>query len=176
MIETPAVTVGISDCVVSQNPDAVLATHALGSCIAVAIHDPVACVAGLLHFLLPEASLDRERSMARPFMFADTGIPILFHRSYELGAQKQRLIVTALGGAQLLHADDSFHIGKRNYLALRQILWRAKVMLHHEDIGGSSPRSVRLEVGSGRITVSHGGAEREIVPAGKYRSQAKHGS
>ncbi len=175
MIEAPPVTVGISDCVVTQNPHAVLATHALGSCIAVAIHDPVACVAGLLHFMLPEADLDREKATARPFMFADTGIPILFHRSYELGAQKQRLIVTAIGGAQVLNTDDSFHIGKRNYLALRKILWKANVMLHHEDIGGTLPRSVRFEVASGRIVVSHGRAEKEIVQAGKYRSKAKHG-
>ncbi len=174
-MEAPLVTVGISDCVVSQNPDAVLATHALGSCIAVAIHDPAASVAGLLHFMLPEAGLDREKAMARPFMFADTGIPLLFHRCYQLGAQKQRLIVTALGGAQLLNADDSFHIGKRNYLALRKILWKANVMLHYEDIGGILPRSVRFEVGSGRIVVSHGRAEKELVQAGRYRSEAKHG-
>lgn len=168
-------TVGISDCLVSRDPDAVLSTHALGSCIAVAIYDPAAHVAGLLHFMLPDAGLDREKAIARPFMFADTGIPMLFHRSYNLGAQKQRLIVAALGGAQVLGANDSFHIGKRNYLALRKILWKAGVMLHYEDIGGTLPRSVRFEVNSGRIVTSHGGKEKEIVQAGEHRSSANHG-
>ncbi len=175
MTRTAPLTVGISDCLASRDPDAVLATHALGSCIAVAIHDPVACVAGLLHFMLPEAGLDREKAIARPFMFADTGIPMLFHRSYDLGAQKQRLVVTALGGAQVLGVADSFNIGKRNYLALRKILWKAGVMLHHEDIGGTLPRSVRLEVRSGRIVASHGGAEKEIVKAGYSRSTVHYG-
>src|ERR1700731_1162142 len=42
--------VGIGDCKVSNEPEDVLVTHALGSCIAVMIHDPVARVAGLLHY------------------------------------------------------------------------------------------------------------------------------
>ena len=50
--------VGIGDCKVSNDPEDVLVTHALGSCIAVLIHDPVARVAGLLHYMLPESSLD----------------------------------------------------------------------------------------------------------------------
>ena len=57
-----SVIVGIGDCKVSKQPDDVLITHALGSCIAVMIHDPVAKVAGLLHYMLPESSLDAERA------------------------------------------------------------------------------------------------------------------
>ena len=40
--------VGIADCQISNVPDHVLVTYALGSCIAVAIHDAVAGVGGLL--------------------------------------------------------------------------------------------------------------------------------
>jgi hypothetical protein len=43
--------VGIGDCKVSGNVEDVLVTHALGSCIAILIHDPVAKVAGLLHYM-----------------------------------------------------------------------------------------------------------------------------
>lgn len=162
MMTQHVVTIGISDCVVSGDQGLVLATHALGSCIAIAIHDPIVQVSGLLHFMLPDSGMDREKGQNRPFAFADTGIPMLFHRSYELGAVKQRLIVTALGGAQVLNTADTFNIGKRNYLAMRKILWKAGVMLQHEDVGGTLPRSVRMEVSSGRILVSHGQNEWEI--------------
>ena len=166
------ITVGISDCAVSNDPHAVIVTHALGSCIALAIHDPVAQVAGLLHFLLPDSGLQRENQPSRPYMYADTGIPLLFRSAYELGASKPRLIVTALGGAQVIEASDAFNIGKRNYLAMRRILWKAGVMLHGEDVGGTLPRSARLEVGSGRIIISSDRRERVIQQPNPERSRA----
>ncbi len=163
-------TVGISDCVVSNDPRAVLTTHALGSCIGMAIYDPIAGIAGLLHFMLPDSGSDRDRSHERPFMYADTGIPLLFRTAYSQGASKQRLLVSALGGAQVMSGTDSFNIGKRNCLEMRKILWKAGVMIHAEDLGGTAPRTVRLEVSSGRVLVSSGGAQRELQSMKKSAS------
>src|SRR5438132_4599440 len=39
--------------------------RSLGSCVAVIIHDPVAMVGGLLHFMLPESSSDSLESGKR---------------------------------------------------------------------------------------------------------------
>jgi chemotaxis protein CheD len=160
-------TVGVGDCKVSNAADSVLATYALGSCIAVAIHDPVAAVGGLLHFMLPESSVNPDKASLNPFMFADTGIPLMFHAAYGLGAEKRRLVVRAAGGAQVMDESGVFNIGKRNHLALRKILWKAGVMIHGEEIGGTASRTVRLEVATGRFWVRGPGmADREIpVPA-----------
>jgi chemotaxis protein CheD len=175
MTSTDALTVGISDCMLTRDPQTVLATHALGSCIALVIHDPVAQVGGLLHFMLPDSSIDRDRAHIKPYMFADTGVPLLFRGSYELGAQKQRLVVGACGGAQVLAGTDTFDIGRRNYLALRKILWKAGVMIHHEDIGGTQPRTVRLVVGTGQILISHGREEWEIKDRSRVKGGASYG-
>lgn len=157
------VTVGVGDCRVSDAAESVLTTYALGSCIALAIHDPVAAVGGLLHFMLPEASLNPAKASENPFMFADTGIPLLFHAAYGLGAMKRRLVVRAAGGAQVMDGNGVFNIGKRNHLALRRILWKAGVMIHGEEVGGTTSRTVRLEVSTGRFWVRGPGmAEREI--------------
>jgi len=159
-----SITVGIADCKLSAEPNSALVTYALGSCIGLAIHDPIARVGGLLHFMLPDSSIHPDKAAENPFMFADTGIPILFKRSYEMGAQKRRLTVRALGGAQLLGDEGIFNIGKRNIQALRRILWKAGVMLQCEATGGSDSRTVRLEVDTGRIFWhSAGGAEQELV-------------
>jgi len=158
-------TVGISDCLVSGNQDVVITTHALGSCVGLLIYDPVAQVGGLLHYMLPDSGIDKERAQQNPFMFADTGIPLLFHSAYKAGARKERLQVTALGGAQILGASDSFNIGKRNLMSMRKILWKAGVMLHNEDVGGTSPRTARLEVATGRILVSFGRNQQDIGKA-----------
>jgi len=159
--------VGVGDCRVSNDPDSELVTYALGSCVAVTIHDPVARVGGLLHFMLPESGLDRDKAQRNPFMFADTGIPLLFHGAYELGAQKRRLVVAAAGGAQMMDQQGVFNIGKRNCLAMRKILWKAGVMVHAEDLGGLASRTVRLEVASGRVSLRGAGErEQDLLAAG----------
>jgi chemotaxis protein CheD len=161
------IVVGVADCRVSNNPNNVLATYALGSCIAVAIHDPVAGVGGMLHFMLPESSIDRSKAETRPFMFADTGIPMLFRSSFERGAEKRRLVVQVAGGAQMMQEHDAFNIGKRNYLAVRKILWKAGLLIHGEVVGGTVFRTVRLEIGSGKLWIREaGGDEREMRVSG----------
>ena len=158
--------VGMADCQVSRSGDDVLLTYALGSCIAVAIHDSVAGVGGLLHYMLPESSISPAKASENPYMFADTGIPLLFRQAYQQGAEKRRLVVRVAGGAQVMDKEGVFNIGKRNYLALRKILWKAGVLLQGEDVGGNISRTVRLEVGNGRFWLrSSGQEELELKPA-----------
>jgi chemotaxis protein CheD len=146
--------VGVGDCKVSADPKSELVTYALGSCIAVAIWDPVSKVGGLLHFMLPESSVDRvSGGRENPYRYADTGTPMLFRGAYQQGAEKRRLVVRLAGGASVVDAEGIFNIGKRNYAALRKILWKAGVMVHGEDVGGGNSRTVRLEVGSGRFFI-----------------------
>jgi chemotaxis protein CheD len=167
--------VGIGDCKVSKQADDVLVTHALGSCIAVIIHDPVAKVAGLLHYMLPESSLDAEKAGQRPFMFADTGIPMLFKSAYQLGALKSRMIVMAAGGAQMLDPNGTFNIGQRNHTAMRKIFWKAGVIVHKEEIGGTSSRTVRIDVASGRVQLRTSGEPEHDMTANTKRKVAGDG-
>jgi len=160
------VVVGMADCQVSRAREDILVTYALGSCIAVAIHDPVAGVGGMLHFMLPESSISPVKAGENPYMFADTGIPRLFHQAYQCGADKRRLVVRIAGGAQVMDKEGVFNIGKRNYLALKKILWKAGVLLQGEDVGGDCSRTARLEVGSGRFLLRATGLEeREMKPS-----------
>ena len=145
------IVVGVADCHVSDNPDGVLATYALGSCIAIAIHDPVAGIGGLLHFMLPESNIDRDRAQNNPFMFADTGIPLLFRHVLGRGADRKRVVVHLAGGARMVDEAGVFNIGKRNYLAAKKLLWKNGLMIHGEAVGGTTSRTVRLEVASGRF-------------------------
>jgi len=147
------VTVGVGDLKISKNPKDVIITHALGSCIGVAVYDPTVKVGGLLHYMLPESSLDRDKAKKSPFMFADTGIPILFRSCYKIGAVKSRMIVKVAGGSSIMDDSGFFNIGKRNYASLRKILWRNNVLIQSEDIGGNGNRTVRLHISSGLVEV-----------------------
>ncbi|OKY76281.1 MAG: chemotaxis protein CheD [Desulfobulbaceae bacterium DB1] len=151
------VIVGISDMKVSNNAKETLITYSLGSCIGLVIWDPAVKVGGLLHYMLPESKLDRERARKNPYMFADTGIPCLFKEAYLLGAIKSRLVVKVVGGAQILDPTGLFSIGKRNYLLLRQLFKKNNISIAKEDIGGSVNRTVSLEIGSGRVLLKVSG-------------------
>ena len=155
--------VGIGELVVSDAGDNVIATHAVGSCIAVCVFDPVTRVAGMLHFLLPDSSINLKRAGEHPGVFADTGIPLLFQTAYSYGLAKQRAIVKLIGGAEMPQTTRGwFNTGHRNLLAARSLLWRNGVFVAAEDVGGTEARTVHLSVGSGRVQVFSGRSYKEI--------------
>jgi len=143
------IIVGVGDMRVSNNPEVVLATYSLGSCIGVCLYDPLARVGSLLHYMLPESSIDAAKARSAPFMFGDTGIPLLFRESYKLGAKKERLRVVVAGGGEILDQKGLFNIGQRNYTLLKELFGRNLVKIDFEDVGGNVNRTLKLEVGTG---------------------------
>ena len=146
---------------VSDSQEELLITYSLGSCIAVVVFDPMASVGGMLHYMLPESSLDPEKAKKNPCVFADTGITHLFKNSYLMGAKKEHMVVKTVGGAQILDPNGIFNIGTRNYLAMRKIFWRNNVAIAAEHVGGENNRTVRLEMDTGRVILKVG-TEAEI--------------
>jgi len=145
--------VGVADLKVSNRGNQVLVTHALGSCVGLAIYDPQARVGGLLHYMLPDSHLDPAKAQVNPYMFADTGIPLLFRECYQLGAVKSRLRVKVAGGSQVLGGHEHFQIGRRNYAALRKLFLKNNVLIDGEDVGGVTARTLFLEMATGRVWV-----------------------
>lgn len=147
--------VGISDLIISADPAEVLITYALGSCLGIAIHDPVAGVGGMLHVMLPESAIDAAKAAANPYMFVDTGVPQLFKQAYAAGAQKARLRVVVAGGAAVMTGgQDSFQIGKRNIQALRKLLWKNGVFVQAQDVGGAQrSRTMSLAIATGEVNL-----------------------
>lgn len=142
-----------------------LVTYALGSCVALIVHDPVAHVGGMVHYLLPESTDSQQERDARPCRFADSAVPFLLRAALELGADRRRLVISATGGAQIMNDNAIFNIGKRNCLALHKALWKSGLLAHAEDTGGNVVRTVRLDVGSGRVWVhSPCGRSWELIP------------
>lgn len=156
-------TVGVGDMKVSNEPEAVLVTYSLGSCIGIAIYDSVARVGGLLHFMLPESSLDSEKAKRKPHMFADTGIISLFKAAYKLSAKKHRLRVVVVGGAQVLDQKGFFNIGKRNDMAVRKMFHRNNVVIGYKEVGGNVNRTIKLSVKNGEILLKTSGRGEKMI-------------
>lgn len=155
------INVGVSDMKVSGTPGDIIQTHSLGSCIGVCIYDPVAKVAGLLHFQLPQ-STDHPNKDNSPLMFADTGIPELFRAAYKLGAVKKRMVVKVAGGSKIMDNTGFFNIGHRNYIIMKKIFWRNGVLIEAEDIGGDSWRNMKISVDTGQVIIKTAKGEFEL--------------
>ena len=110
------VVIGIGEFAVTTSPDAEIVTHALGSCVAVCLWDPVTHVAGMLHFLLPESKLNPERAARQPGTFADYRHPAAVSGRLSAGAVKARLRVQLLGGAAITGGPEGLDVGRRNAL------------------------------------------------------------
>ena len=151
--------VGVADMKVSNSSEDILVTHALGSCIGVIIYDPVATVGGLLHYMLPESKLDEVKAKKNPYMFGDSGIPLLFKHTYKLGAKKNRMKVIVAGGSQILDTKGLFNIGKRNHTVVRKMFWKNNIMVDFEDVGGSVNRTLKLEMKTGQAWLKVSGSE-----------------
>ncbi len=153
------VVVGIADLAVSDDPGETIVTYALGSCLGLCVYDPVASVGGMLHAMLPTSQLDPERAATNPARFVDSGVPALFNACYQLGAQKERMIAKVAGGARIAATgrEDTFQIGKRNFITLKKLLWKNGVFLKGQDVGGGKSRTVSLSIADGVVVVRSGG-------------------
>jgi chemotaxis protein CheD len=155
--------VGVADMITSNDPAAEIITHSLGSCLGVVIYDPLRKVGGLLHFMLPDSTIDPIKAVKTPFMFADTGLPRLFRAVYGLGGEKSRLQVKVAGGAEFLDDQRLFNIGPRNVIALRNILTRNGVCPAAMDVGGQISRTVRLNLSNGQVSIRTPGRNSSLI-------------
>jgi chemotaxis protein CheD len=152
--------VGIADMKLSANPADGLITYALGSCLGIAVYDPLARVGALLHIMLPDSSIDPAKAQQNPWMFVDTGFPRMINDCLAAGARKERMILKVAGGA-CAHGnpdEDYFQIGKRNFVMLRKLLWQKGLLLKSYDVGGSQSRTMSMEIGNGEIQLKINGA------------------
>jgi chemotaxis protein CheD len=88
-----------------------------------------------------------------PGTFADTGIPALFRGMYALGCDKRDLVIKLAGGAAMNGDRERFDIGARNLVIARRILWQSRLLVAAEAVGDSVPRTVYLDVQSGRCII-----------------------
>ncbi len=155
------IIVDMGEIAVSDEPGGVIATYGLGSCVAVVIHHPPSKSGGMVHCVLWDSRCNLDKAKQMPGFFADTGIPALLRRLAPLAGEPpvEEYMVAVVGGADVPDPDDTFMIGYRNILAVRQALERCGLAVAASDVGGAISRAVRLAVGSGEVVVSSPGME-----------------
>ena len=143
------IKVGMADYKTGRNP-ASLISYGLGSCVGIAMFDPVTKIGGLAHIMLPDST--QARATENPAKFADTCLPLMLDEMIKLGAVKSRLTVKIAGGAQMFtftNATDIMRVGERNAEAVKSVLRKMDLRLAAEDTGGNYGRTVELKLDTG---------------------------
>lgn len=142
--------VNFSELKISANTAETLVAFSIGSGIAVSMYAAANRVGGVLNFVLPDSSkIGSERVSRFPFMFADTGIALFLEALNDIDVKTETLKVVIAGAAQVLDQTTDFNIGFKNYRAITSILSRENIIIHYEDIGGSSKRTLGLDIANG---------------------------
>jgi chemotaxis protein CheD len=150
--------VGIGALAVSRTKGDLIRTFGLGSCIGMVMVDPETSITGMLHFVLPEASINVDKSRLTPAYFADTGVPALIAAMEALGTKhNRRWVVKVAGGAKVLSASgsDALDIGKRNILAAKKCLWKYGLAAIAEDTAKTHSRTISITVGSVELAIAN---------------------
>lgn len=138
------IKVGMADLNVCVSPDGIT-TLGLGSCVGIAIRDPVTKIGGLAHIMLPDSTSIRNNSNIPKF--ADTGIEDLVKKVVAKGANRSRLVAKIAGGAQMFAFQNSgnsetIRVGERNVEASKKKLAELKIPILAEDTGKNYGRTV----------------------------------
>lgn len=151
---TGRIIVRVAELVVRAEP-AELVALGLGSCVAVALYDAVARVAGMAHVLLPAPVPGRPPGPIG--RHAQTAIPALVERMIEAGAARMRLTARLAGGSSMfaaLLAPGTIHMGARNTVATHEALHQLRIRIAGEWVGGDFGRSVYFDAASGEVRVT----------------------
>ncbi|NTV77591.1 MAG: chemotaxis protein CheD [Clostridiales bacterium] len=124
------------------SPDGIT-TLGLGSCVGIAIRDPISKIGGLAHIMLPDSTQIKENSNIPKF--ADTGINCLVEKIVQAGGNRKRLVAKIAGGAQMFAFQNKsalIRVGERNVDASKEVLKQLAIPILAEDTGENYGRTV----------------------------------
>ena len=136
------IKVGMADLNVCVSPDSIT-TLGLGSCVGIALRDPITKIGGLAHIMLPDSTTIRNNSNIPKF--ADTGIEELVKQVVRRGADRGRLVAKIAGGAQMFgfqSNSEMVRVGERNVEATKRKLGQLRIPILAEDTGKNFGRTV----------------------------------
>lgn len=144
--------VGIGDMKLGRQEGTII-TYALGSCIGIALYDPMIKLGALVHVMLPERVSNTDTNI---FKYADTGISETLRKLYAYGAVKNRLKAKIAGGAKMFEMKGGSslgNIGERNTQAAKRVLMKEGIRIVKEDTGASYARTMSMDLSNGIVTV-----------------------
>jgi chemotaxis protein CheD len=151
---------------VAGEPDVLIGTL-LGSCIAVCLHDAVAKVGGMNHFLLGEPARQARIPDADQQRYGIHAMELLINEMMRKGAARSRLRAHLYGGANIVAGLGQ--IGSSNAAFAQRFIATEGIEVGRTDLGGTAARRVEFLPHLGKV---RSWAVAEAVPAVRPPSRA----
>ncbi|MXP10458.1 chemotaxis protein CheD [Pseudoblastomonas halimionae] len=127
----------------------VMLTTVLGSCVAVCLHDHVARIGGMNHFLLGEPSASQNVRPDEMQRYGVHAMELLINGMMRAGAVRERLCGHLYGGANIIAGLGS--IGSSNAAFARQFMETEGLQVRRCDLGGNRARKVEFLPFDGKV-------------------------
>lgn len=130
-------------------------TTVLGSCVSACMHDVVAGVGGMNHFMLPISTgqgwgSDKDL-VSTANRYGNFAMEHMINEILKHGGRKQHIEVKIFGGGRII--SSMTHIGEMNIRFVRTYLENEGLRLAGEDVGDIYPRKVIYFPATGRVLV-----------------------
>ncbi len=158
------IKVGMADLKTCVSPNGVT-TLGLGSCVGIALRDPITKIGGMAHIMLPDSTMIRN-SQLNIAKFADTGIEELVRQMEKLGAKRNRLEAKIAGGATMFKfsaSSDAVMVGDRNVEATKKKLFELKIPILAQDTGANYGRTVTYFPETGELFIRAVGKAETVI-------------
>ncbi|MDR0671994.1 MAG: chemotaxis protein CheD [Oscillospiraceae bacterium] len=144
--------VSIGGWAVSDNPDDMIKTFALSTCVGLVYYNSRRPCMGMAHIQLPVSRALPAGDL--PSRYADLAPGFLLQQmAQRFGVRREELLISLYGGIDAHGHNDYFRIGEKNLSGVREALRRLSLFHSDVDTGGQVSRTLFACVGSGVVEV-----------------------
>lgn len=124
--------------------DDILISTLLGSCISVALYDPLLPVGGLNHFLLPFPKNSDNPLFSNSARYGINAMEVLINSIMNLGGKKNRFVAKVFGGSASIDYKKkaTYNIPKMNIHFVFEFLENERIPVEAYSVGGTLPRRI----------------------------------
>ncbi|MDR0293585.1 MAG: chemotaxis protein CheD [Oscillospiraceae bacterium] len=144
--------VGIGGFAVSGNPDDIIKTFALSTCVGLVYYSMRKRAMGMAHIQLPVC-----RSMSagdKPSRFADAAPEFLLSEmKTRFGITPREVLISLYGGIDSKGESDCFRIGEKNLQMVKETLRKLGLVYNEVDTGGQESRTLVAYTSTGIVEV-----------------------
>lgn len=127
----------------------------LGSCVSVCLHDPVAGVGGMNHYVYPPRASGVATRFSNTTFSGDICMEGLLEAMLRAGAKQERLRAKVFGGGRMFEHEDVLSIGKRNTSFAKFWLENAGIPIQVSDFHGNYTRKLIFHPETGQHLCRH---------------------
>lgn len=152
-VEKKIIEVNMSEMKLASSP-ALLITRGLGSCLGIALYDPIKKIGAVAHPMLPD--IEKAKHKSNPARFVNSVINKMLEDLIQEGCLKRNLVAKLFGGAHMfsfLSQDSILNVGEKNIEMAKSVFQELGIKIAAEDLRGNIGRTIVLDLETGKVRV-----------------------